>query len=108
MDKGPNLNSDLKEEAVITLEILKRLDKPSPPTIEGKSRWLCYSVLPLHVPTVNVGQSLILSLFLVIGHNSIKASWEEVPTKSGFTVRYQLFDCKCVCVCSHRVIPLEI
>ncbi|XP_048773172.1 uncharacterized protein LOC125678626 isoform X3 [Ostrea edulis] len=62
VDKGPNMNSDLKEEASITLEILKRLDRPSPPTIE------------------------------VLGHNSMKASWEEVPTKSGFTVRYQLFD----------------
>lgn len=36
----------------------------------------------------------IPSVFSVIGHNSIKASWEAVPTKSGFTVRYQLFDCE--------------
>nr|XP_022325273.1 uncharacterized protein LOC111125594 isoform X4 [Crassostrea virginica] len=78
VDKGPNLNSDLKEEAVITLEILKKLDKPSPPTIE------------------------------VIGHNSIKASWEEVPTKSGFTVRYQLFDSNNKCVYTGKDLTCQI
>lgn len=78
VDKGPNLNSDLKEEATITLEILKRLDKPSPPTIE------------------------------VIGHNSIKASWEAVPTKSGFTVRYQLFDSNNKCVYTGKDLTCQI
>lgn len=34
--EGKNdVNPDLKEEAIITLEILKRLQKPSPPTIIG-------------------------------------------------------------------------
>jgi hypothetical protein len=30
-----DINSDLKEEACITIEILKKLEKPSPPRVEG-------------------------------------------------------------------------
>lgn len=30
-----DVNSDLKEEVIITLEILKKLEKPSPPKVEG-------------------------------------------------------------------------
>lgn len=35
-----DVNPDLKEEAVITLDILKRLDRPFPPTAIGSNR-LC-------------------------------------------------------------------
>ncbi|XP_052214678.1 uncharacterized protein LOC127833449 isoform X2 [Dreissena polymorpha] len=62
-----DVNPDLKEEAIITLEILKRLPKPSPPVI------------------------------LTISSNSIHVTWDPIVTKSGFQVRYQLFDStKCV------------
>ena len=33
--ENPNLYSDVKEEVDISLELLKRLDKPSPPMIES-------------------------------------------------------------------------
>ncbi|XP_060595884.1 uncharacterized protein LOC132749955 isoform X2 [Ruditapes philippinarum] len=62
-----DVNADLKEEAIITLEILKRLPKPSPPIINA------------------------------ISFNMVKATWDPIVTKSGFQVRYQLFDAtKCV------------
>ncbi|XP_071156061.1 uncharacterized protein [Mytilus edulis] len=62
-----DINADLKEEACITLEILKKLEKPSPPNVE------------------------------VVGSNVVKCSWDPISTKSGFPVRYQIFDgTKCV------------
>ncbi|KAK3087329.1 hypothetical protein FSP39_004729 [Pinctada imbricata] len=67
VDKKSDANPDLKEEVGITLEILKKLEKPLPPVVE------------------------------VIGSDRILAKWEAVSTKSGFQVRYQLFDLtKCV------------
>ncbi|CAC5417187.1 unnamed protein product [Mytilus coruscus] len=62
-----DINADLKEEACITLEILKKLEKPSPPNVE------------------------------VVGSNMVRCSWDPISTKSGFPVRYQIFDgTKCV------------
>ncbi|XP_063423739.1 uncharacterized protein LOC134707680 isoform X3 [Mytilus trossulus] len=62
-----DINADLKEEACITLEILKKLEKPLPPNVE------------------------------VVGSNMVKCSWDPISTKSGFPVRYQIFDgTKCV------------
>ncbi|XP_064649082.1 uncharacterized protein LOC135501149 isoform X2 [Lineus longissimus] len=55
-------NSDLKEEAKATLEILKRLEKPLPPNIEVK------------------------------GPHVVEASWSEVTTRGNFPVRYQLYE----------------
>ncbi|XP_033764202.1 uncharacterized protein LOC117345255 isoform X3 [Pecten maximus] len=61
-------NTDLKEESSITLEILKKLSKPNPP----------------HLQIVNNG-------------TTVRASWDPISTKSGFQVRYQLFDTtKCI------------
>ncbi|GFR92056.1 usherin [Elysia marginata] len=57
-----DVNPDLKEEVVITLEILKRLEPPDPPCVT------------------------------VLGPYSCHASWTQVTTKSGFEVRYQLFE----------------
>ncbi|CAL1540802.1 unnamed protein product, partial [Lymnaea stagnalis] len=56
------VNPDLKDEVLITLEILKHLDPPEPPTIT------------------------------VLGPNLCEASWMPVSTKSGFDVRYQLYE----------------
>lgn len=50
------------EEVSQTLEILKRLDKAQTPVAE------------------------------VLGSDSIKVTWSEVSTKSGFPVRYHLFE----------------
>ncbi|XP_052091160.1 uncharacterized protein LOC127728036 isoform X3 [Mytilus californianus] len=62
-----DINADLKEEACITLEILKKLEKPSPPNVE------------------------------VVGSNMVRCLWDPISTKSGFPVRYQIFDgTKCV------------
>ncbi|XP_052789391.1 uncharacterized protein LOC128223937 isoform X3 [Mya arenaria] len=67
IESKEDINPDLKEEAIITLEILKRLSKPSPPNV------------------------------IVVSSTQIKASWEPLSTKSGFQIRYQLFDSsKCV------------
>ncbi|XP_060068103.1 uncharacterized protein LOC132548269 [Ylistrum balloti] len=61
-------NTDLKEESSITLEILKKLSKPNPP----------------HLQIINNG-------------TAVRASWDPISTKSGFQVRYQLFDTtKCI------------
>ncbi|XP_012943031.1 phosphatidylinositol phosphatase PTPRQ, partial [Aplysia californica] len=57
-----DVNPDLKEEVIITLEILKRLEPPDPPTIT------------------------------VLGSDLCHAEWNQVTTKSGFDVRYQLFE----------------
>ncbi|OWF39496.1 Usherin [Mizuhopecten yessoensis] len=63
-----NANTDLKEESSITLEILKKLSKPNPPQLQ----------------IINNG-------------TTVKASWDPISTKSGFQVRYQLFDTtKCI------------
>ncbi|XP_041370991.1 uncharacterized protein LOC121384598 [Gigantopelta aegis] len=62
IDMKPDINPDLKDEVTMTLEILKKLEKPSPPVIE------------------------------VTGAYSVRVAWDEVTTKSGFTVRYQLFE----------------
>ncbi|XP_067664231.1 uncharacterized protein [Haliotis asinina] len=62
MEVREDMNPDLREEVIITLEILKRLEKPAPPHIE------------------------------VTGPYSLHASWEKIVTKSGFDVRYQLFE----------------
>ncbi|XP_053381266.1 uncharacterized protein LOC123564877 isoform X2 [Mercenaria mercenaria] len=76
-----DVNADLKEEAIITLEILKRLPKPSPPNI------------------------------IAISCSVIKVTWDPVVTKSGFQVRYQLFDgTKCVYTgkqCECEVVGLQ-
>ncbi|XP_013414225.1 uncharacterized protein LOC106176403 isoform X2 [Lingula anatina] len=62
-----DVNEDLKEEVLCTLEILKRLTKPPPPDIEVK------------------------------GPDEVEATWTEMTTKSGLEVRYQLFEGnKCV------------
>lgn len=67
IESKEEVNADLKEEALVTLEILKRLPKPSPPVIS------------------------------VLSSNVLKVTWNPVVTKSGFQVRYQLFDTtKCV------------
>jgi hypothetical protein len=55
-------NSDLREEARATLDILKRLEKPLPPNIE------------------------------VRGPHVIEASWLEATSKGNFPVRYQLYE----------------
>ncbi|KAK3601002.1 hypothetical protein CHS0354_008111 [Potamilus streckersoni] len=47
---------------MVTLEILKRLPKPSAPVVE------------------------------VLCHDTVRLRWEPITTKSGFQVRYQLFD----------------
>ncbi|KAL3870808.1 hypothetical protein ACJMK2_038848 [Sinanodonta woodiana] len=57
-----DVNNDLREEALVTLEILKRLPKPSAPVVE------------------------------VLCHDTVRLRWEPITTKSGFQVRYQLFD----------------
>ena len=49
----------------------------------------CY---PPHSCSRSLG--LITKYFPVLGANSVKASWDAVTTKSGFQVRYQLFDSK--------------
>ena len=36
IENKSDVNGDLKEEALITLEILKKLSKPNPPDVEGK------------------------------------------------------------------------
>ena len=36
VEKRTEVNSDLKEEVQQTLEILKKLDKPAAPTVEGQ------------------------------------------------------------------------
>lgn len=35
------------------------------------------------------------SLFSVVGSNVVKCSWDPISTKSGFPVRYQIFDGTC-------------
>ena len=35
IENKTEVNADLKEEALMTLEILKKLSKPNPPVIEG-------------------------------------------------------------------------
>ncbi|GFO49572.1 usherin, partial [Plakobranchus ocellatus] len=62
IEQQSDVNPDLKEEVVITLEILKRLEPPDPPCVT------------------------------VLGPHSCHASWTQVSTKSGFEVRYQLFE----------------
>ncbi|KAL8562936.1 hypothetical protein ACOMHN_004628 [Nucella lapillus] len=57
-----DVNPDLKEEVIITLEILKRLDRPAPPTVEVK------------------------------GSDSLRMHWEPLTTKSGFAIKYQLYE----------------
>lgn len=62
VEKKSDVNEDLKEEVIATLEILKKLGRPPPPTVEVK------------------------------GSDEIQVSWEEAETKSGLEVRYQVFD----------------
>ncbi|XP_046547775.1 uncharacterized protein LOC124257686 [Haliotis rubra] len=62
MEVREDMNPDLREEVIITLEILKRLEKPAPPHVQ------------------------------VTGPYSLRASWDKITTKSGFDVRYQLFE----------------
>ncbi|RUS79908.1 hypothetical protein EGW08_012346 [Elysia chlorotica] len=62
IESQADVNLDLKEEVIITLEILKRLETPDPPCVT------------------------------VLGAYSCHASWTQVTTKSGFDVRYQLFE----------------
>ncbi|XP_070176149.1 uncharacterized protein [Littorina saxatilis] len=62
-----NVNPDLKEEVIITLEILKRLDRAAPPQVEVK------------------------------GPDHISIKWNALTTKSGFTIKYQLYEgTKCI------------
>ncbi|KAK0065997.1 Usherin [Biomphalaria pfeifferi] len=56
------VSQDLKEEVLITLEILKPLDPPDPPTVT------------------------------VLGPTLCDVSWSPVTTKSGFDVQYQLYE----------------
>ncbi|KAK7489771.1 hypothetical protein BaRGS_00018953, partial [Batillaria attramentaria] len=58
----PDMNPDLKDEVVITLEILKRLERPGPPTAEVK------------------------------GADCVSVRWDALTTKSGFTIKYQLYE----------------
>ncbi|XP_071801751.1 uncharacterized protein [Asterias amurensis] len=55
-------HQDLKEEVELTLELLKTLDKPGPPSLQVK------------------------------GHTEVQADWEEVTLKSGLEVTYRLFN----------------
>ncbi|CAH1785419.1 unnamed protein product [Owenia fusiformis] len=62
VEKQSEVSPDLLEEVVSTLEILKRLSKPPPPSAE------------------------------VQGPTQIELTWAEVTTKSGFNVKYIIYD----------------
>ncbi|XP_064616049.1 LOW QUALITY PROTEIN: uncharacterized protein LOC135480207 [Liolophura sinensis] len=62
IENNREVNSDLREEVLVTLEILKKLEKPRAPRLQVK------------------------------GSNVVVAEWDEVQTKSGLEVFYELFE----------------
>ncbi|XP_059146358.1 uncharacterized protein LOC131933809 [Physella acuta] len=67
IDQLKNVNSDLKDEVILTLEILKHLERPEAPSIT------------------------------VLGPTQCDAVWTPVETKSGFDVQYQLYEGNTCC-----------
>ncbi|ESP04761.1 hypothetical protein LOTGIDRAFT_155985 [Lottia gigantea] len=57
-----DINPDLKEEVEITLDILKRLDKPNPPNVEA------------------------------LDSSIVKVYWDEIKPKSRLEVHYQVYE----------------
>ncbi|XP_074654877.1 uncharacterized protein LOC141908654 [Tubulanus polymorphus] len=58
----PSISPDLKDEVELALEILKKLEKPSPPSCE------------------------------VTGSESVVINWDEIVTKSGLKVSYRIME----------------
>lgn len=51
IEQREELNCDLKDEVLLTLEILKKLEKPSPVEVEGK---FIYSKIILETPRTSI------------------------------------------------------
>ncbi|KAH9512444.1 hypothetical protein Btru_039590 [Bulinus truncatus] len=62
VEQVTDVSQDLKEEVMMTLEILKPLEPPGPPTVT------------------------------VLGPTLCEVSWSPVTTKSGFDIQYQLYE----------------